>query len=170
MKKLYQKMDFYLKICNLVILLILIILNCPLIFSFISIRGAVVIFHYWFIFSLMFVYHLYMFNIEKHSDEQKTKITKKFYDAIHEKYNVRIRFSIYILYASLFISVIYILIFSNDKYMTTYQQVVYSINFIIGTIISSPITEHDYFYTFCNYENILFVSNEKEKEKENDII
>ncbi len=112
----------------------------------------------------MFAYHIYMFNIEKFSDEQKTKITKKFYDTIREKYNVRIRFSIYILYTSLFISVIYILIFSNDKYMTTYQQVVYSINFIVGTIISSPITEHDYFYIFCNYENILFVSNEKEKE------
>jgi hypothetical protein len=158
-------MDHCYKIINLLILGCLVILNCPLIYHFITVRGGYIIFHYWFLFMLKLCYNYFFLKIDKFADEYKNKISKTFYLAINDRLNVKIRLFIDIIYVSLFVSLIYIMIFYNDTYMTKFQQTVYLIDFVAGTILYTTIKEHEYFYRFNLYENILFVDEEESIDK-----
>lgn len=163
-------MNYYEKIVVLIILGCLIILNCPLIFHFISIRGGIIIFHYWFIFGLKFYYNYVFLHINKYSNEKKTKISKEFYNEVNDNISVKIRLLINLLYISLFVSLIVIMGLYNDIYMTKYQQIVYSINFICGTILYTTITEHTYYNKFSSYENIFLLDDDKFCVEKKDVI
>lgn len=148
-------MNRHVKILNLVVLCGLFIFNCPLIFKFISIRGAVIIFHYWFIYGFMFLYNSYLFNVT--FCDNYGEITKEFYEAIRNEQLYLLRKIIYVLYVSLYLTFIYVSVFSTDEYMTHFQKIVYLINFILGTIVSTTITKHDEFYELSQYKNFVFV-------------